>query len=241
MSKAATKPKRRSGPPPGRRRPVRRQSALRQRLPWLVGAAVATLAVVLVVVSAGGGDDGSATGSFVGGDLHTLAVDPSSPDRLFVGGHQGVAASSDGGRRWSQVASLENADAMGWAFLDGEIWMSGHPGLRRSTDGGRRFDPAGGRLENTDVHALGGAGGVLYAASPAEGLLASTDRGRSWVLRSAQAGRGFMGSMLVDPADPDHVVAPDMQQGCPGEHRRRADVAAPGKPRHGHVRGVGRR
>jgi photosystem II stability/assembly factor-like uncharacterized protein len=102
---------------------------------------------------------------------------------------------------------------MGWAFLDETVWMGGHPGLRRSTDGGRTFQPAGGELSSTDVHALGGSGGVLYAASPSQGLLASTDDGQSWQVRSETAGRSFMGAMLVDPQDPQHVFAPDMRAG----------------------------
>lgn len=175
------------------------------------------MVAVVAVVATRGDDDGAITvagsGASVGGDLHTLVADPSGPERLFVGGHEAAAASVDGGRTWSQLESLRNADAMGWAFDGGTVWMGGHPGLRRSADGGRTFEPAGGELSSTDVHALGGGAGVLYAASPSRGFLASTDGGESWEARSSEAGQGFMGAIVVDDRDPERLYAPDMQAG----------------------------
>lgn len=174
------------------------------------------VAVIAVVVTRGGDGTGSGTdgasGSFVGGDLHTLVIDPANAQRLFVAGHQAAGTSTDGGRTWSQVPSLTNADGMGWAFVGDTVWMGGHPGLRRSAAGGD-FESAGGELSSSDVHGLGGTGGVLYAASPGRGLLASTDDGETWEVRSAEAGQGFVGAIVVDPADADHLLAPDMQAG----------------------------
>ena len=217
MSATTTRAKNRARSNKGGRRrpPPRRRSGLRRAAPWLAAAAVVVVAVAVVATSGGddAGDTGASAGSFVGGDLHTLVVDPAQPERLFVGGHQAAATSTDGGRTWTQVPSLRDADAMGWAFLGDTVWMGGHPGLRRSTDGGGSFEPAGGELSSIDVHALGGGDGVLYAASPARGLLASTDDGESWQVRSADAGRGFMGAIVVDTADSEHLLAPDMQAG----------------------------
>lgn len=191
------------------------------RTAWVLGIAAAAVAVLVAVVMAGRGGGGggadnrdvAASGSFVGGELHSLVGDPTRPERLFVGGHEAAAVSVDSGRTWAQISSLRNADAMGWAVLGDAVWMGGHPGLRRSVDGGRTFASPGTELDETDVHALGGGGGVLYAASPARGLLASADEGRSWEVRSAQSGRAFMGGILVDPGDAAHLVAPDMQSG----------------------------
>lgn len=210
------KPRPAGGKPTGPRRPPagRRQPAWRRRAPWVGVAAVVAIMLAVVISNRGdGGGDGAGAGSFVGGDLHTLVADPSTPERLFVGGHEAAAASTDGGRTWAQVPSLRGADAMGWAFDGDTIWMGGHPGLRRSTDSGRTFAPAGGELSSTDVHALGGGGGVLYAASPSRGFLASTDDGRSWEVRSAEAGQGFMGGIALDRANAQHIFAPDMQAG----------------------------
>jgi len=217
VSTTTTKAKKKPPPkrPPGRRAPARRPSTARRAAPWVVAAVVAV--AVIAVVAARGDDESSgggtaAAGSFVGGDLHTLVIDPSDPQRLFVAGHQAAGTSTDGGRTWSQVASLANADGMGWAFLSDTVWMGGHPGLRRSVAGGD-FESAGGDLSSSDVHGLGGADGVLYAASPARGLLASTDDGKTWDVRSAEAGQGFMGAIVVDPDDIEHLLAPDMQAG----------------------------
>lgn len=217
MSTTATRAKK--GPPPKRptsRRPVsRKPSVWRRTAPWLAAGLVALVVVAALATRAGDsgsrGSDGAA-GSFVGGDLHTLVIDPANPQRLFVAGHQAAGTSTDGGRTWSQVPSLTNADGMGWAFVGDTVWMGGHPGLRQSAAGGD-FESAGGELSSSDVHGLGGTGGVLYAASPGRGLLASTDDGETWEVRSTGAGQGLMGAIVVDPADPDHLLAPDMQAG----------------------------
>src|SRR3989442_6993082 len=55
--------------------------------------------------------------------------------------------------------------------------------------------------------------GIVYLGSPKAGLLASTDGGNSWQVRNAQAGRSFMGTILVDPTDSARLIAPDMAAG----------------------------
>jgi photosystem II stability/assembly factor-like uncharacterized protein len=181
------------------------------------------LAVALVVfIAVGGGDstsgpsaNRSATASpFVGGDLHSLVADPANPSRLFVGGHEAVAVSQDGGVSWRQVPSLEDADAMGWAFSATGVLVGGHPGLQVSDDGGRTFALRNDGLPATDIHGIGSAGEVVYAASPQVGVFASPDGGHRWEIRTRNAGQSFMGRMLVDPNDANHVVAPDMQAGA---------------------------
>ncbi len=167
-----------------------------------------------LVMSRDGGTPGSpSTGAVVGGDLHSLVVDPTNPERLFVGGHQAVSTSSDGGRTWEAVSSLANADAMGWAFSTEAVYVSGHPGLSRSTDGGRTFHRHNQGLPDTDLHAFGAGAGILYGASPGAGVFASADGGQTWQVRSKEAGQSFFGRMVVDPADADHVVAADARAG----------------------------
>ena len=171
---------------------------------------MAATAIALVIVLAGGGGGGSSL--FVGGDLHSLAADPSDASHLFVGGHEGVAATTDGGRTWAQMRGLQGADAMGWAFMGRTVFVAGHPGLFRSDDAGRTFRKVNEQLPASDIHAVGGSGDNLYLASPAVGVAASTDGGKHWELRSSE-GRGFMGRILVDQTHAGRLLATDMQAG----------------------------
>lgn len=207
--------------PKGRDRPSPVAPSRRRHAstPLLVGAAVVIAGAIAVAVTGAGGDrppapEASASeGPAIGGDLHSLVVDPTDPRRLFVGGHQAVGQSLDGGRTWQMIESLAGADAMGWAFADATIWVSGHPGLNRSTDGGRSFLRANQGLPHTDVHAFGASGPRLYGASPAVGVFASEDGGATWAVRSGDAGQGFFGRILVDPADSTHLMAADARTG----------------------------
>jgi len=180
---------------------------------WLAAGAGA-VALAAVLLTQGGGGESSPTRPFVGGDLHSLVADPANPARLFVGGHHGVASSPNAGKTWRPVDSLEGADAMGWAFSGERVLVGGHPGLFVSEDGGRSFDQRNDGLPATDIHALGAADEVIHAASPQLGVFASLDGGRTWEVRTQDVGHSFMGGILVDPKDPDYVVAPDMQAGA---------------------------
>lgn len=194
----------------------RRSRPRRIRWGWIVVlSGIAAVAAGLVITSRNSDSSEPMSASpFVGGDLHSLIASMDEAGRVYVGGHEGVATSSDGGHSWSQIRTLDGADAMGWAFLDSSIWVGGHPGLAVSTDGGRSFEQRNDGLPATDIHALGGSGDLLYAASPAIGVLSSDDGGDTWRVENPSVGQGFMGRILVDPADPAHIVAPDMQAGA---------------------------
>lgn len=185
---------------------------------WLSAAAVLVAAGVIVAVSGGGGIPSSVAMSspagVVGGDFHSLAVDPTTPGRLFVGGHEVVSTSGDGGRTWSRVASLDGADAMGWSFNNDAVYVSGHPGLRRSTDGAASFSAANDGLPDSDVHAFGAGAPTLYAAGPSNGVIASTDGGQTWQTRTNGAGQAFFGRILTGPDDDQHLIAADAREGA---------------------------
>ena len=206
-------PQRRRRPAPRARARRKVASRNRARAGWFIGTAIVAIGATVFWM---GRSEGPTSGSapFVGGDLHSFVSVPGTDDLLFAGGHSAVSLSRDGGRTWSAVESLQDADAMGWAFLDGSIWVGGHPGLEVSTDGGQTFQPHNDGLPATDVHALGGTGSVLYASSPAAGFLASSDGGTTWEIRNPGVGQAFMGAMVVDPSDPDRIVAPDMSAGA---------------------------
>lgn len=185
-------------------------------LPWTIAVLVA---VGLVLALRSGQDGRPAPGEVVskpvvGGDLHSLVVDPDDPDTLYVGSHAGVSMSHDGGQSWEVIDTLNNADAMGWAFTDDAILAGGHPGIRVSTDGGDTFEERNDGLPSTDVHALGAGGDVVYAGLAGIGTFVSTDLAKSWEVRSEEFGGAFMGRIHVDPSDEDHIVAPDVQAGA---------------------------
>ncbi|MGH9183897.1 MAG: WD40/YVTN/BNR-like repeat-containing protein [Acidimicrobiales bacterium] len=195
-----------------RRRPPRRSWLARNRL-WVVPVAVVLLGMALWTVTRRGDDSGVAVGGLTGADFHSLAVDPGDPQRVFVGGHQAASVTTDGGRIWSEITSLRDADAMAWAFTSDAVFVSGHPGLSRSTDGGRTFERVNQGLPDTDVHAFGGTATVLYGASPAVGVFASTSGVGTWRSRTTSAGQSFFGRMVVDPADEQHLFAADARAG----------------------------
>lgn len=211
MAKTRARPRQ----PPTRkrsRRPPTFYEGNRTRL--LIGALAAVAVAVFFLVTRGGEKRSGSELPFTGGDFHSMVIDPEAPSRVFVGGHQAVAVSTDDGKTWRQVNSLNDADAMGWAFPPDEVLVGGHPGISVSTDEGRTFRPDDSGLPATDIHALGAGSGLIYAASPQIGFLASTDGRKSWEIRSRSDGRSFMGRLLVDEQDPQHVVAPDMAGGA---------------------------
>lgn len=180
---------------------------------WIVAAVIVAIGVGASVYAVNQGNAGAPEGGaapYVGGDLHVLAA---IEDRLYVGGHDGAAASDDDGRTWTAIDSLRGADPMGWAVTSDAMLVGGHPGLFRSTDDGATFTMVSGDAAIPDVHALGGSGDVAYAASPTAGFLASEDGGATWQARNTEVGQGFMGTILVDPENPQRLVAPDMASG----------------------------
>lgn len=183
-----------------------------------VGIGFLTLAVIVsgayYLINSNANSDQSSNAEngqvFVGGDIHTLTA---IGNRLYVTGHEGAGLSTDQGRSWSAISSLDNSDVMGWAQSSTGYLVGGHPGLMRSTDDGLTFSKVMPFRNVTDIHSMGAYGKIAYLGSPQIGLLASSDGGVSWELRNSQVGQGFMGSMLVDPTNSKRVIAPDMTSG----------------------------
>ena len=214
MARAQTRTPSGRGAPSKSRKAPRRQKAL-----WVGIGALLAAVVAIAVVSRGGNDESTTTPSgagagFTGGDFHSLVVDPTTPGRLFVGGHKAVSMSPDGGRSWSRVDSLTDADAMGWSFTGDAVYVTGHPGITRSTDGAATFRRTNDGLPDTDVHGFGAGESTLYAAGPAMGVIASTDGGRTWAARTQSAGQSFFGRMLIGPGDDQQLVAADARNGA---------------------------
>jgi photosystem II stability/assembly factor-like uncharacterized protein len=188
-------------------------------LAGLVAFGIVALAVAAVLLSAdlGGPQSGSSDRPYVGGDLHSLAVDPTDPAKVVVGGHDGGAISSDGGETWRQASGLEGADPMGWVIdpqNPSEMYVGGHPGFYHSEDGGKSFSQDNSGLPGNDVHGLGmdpQNPDTLYAYIVDEGIYRSPDAGESWEPVSSEA--GIMGPILVDPRDSDTLYIFSMEGG----------------------------
>lgn len=172
----------------------------------IVAALVIAVGTYLTQKSDAGSGRGS--GPVVGGDLHALGE---AGDRLLLGGHGGAGYRGPTDV-WTQIESLDDKDVMGWAESSENVLAGGHEGLYVSTDGGSTFEQAAG-LPVSDVHGLGASESVIYVASPEAGILVSTDEGETFEPRSTE-GVDFMGTIWVDPSNPDVAIAPSMQAGA---------------------------
>ena len=169
---------------------------------------IALAAGVSYLLSGGSGSGAGPSGEArLGGDFHALAVDPTNPEKVMVGGHEGAAMSDDGGVTWRQIPDLEGSDPMGWVIDPrdpSKMYAGGHPGFLRSENGGESWVMNNSNLPGTDVHALGinpQNPETLYAFIVGRGLYRSPNAGESWELVNAQM--GAMGSILVDPQQSD--------------------------------------
>ena len=122
-------------------------------------------------------------------DVHALTFDPGDPDRLLFGHHDGLLASSDGGRTWEPTA-LSGSDAMNVARLgDTRLQIAGHEVYLESTDGGATWAPVPTDLPGLDLHAF-----AVDSANPDRawtfavgyGLFRTENAGRNWELLDAQ-------------------------------------------------------
>jgi photosystem II stability/assembly factor-like uncharacterized protein len=178
-------------------------------LPALMVFTILSLAVGAIVLSMspGGQQTDSTERPYVGGHLHSMAVDPTNPEKVMVGGHDGAAMSNDGGKTWRQINDLEGTDPMGWVVSADEptkMYAGGHPGFYRSEDGGKTWSQDNSGLPGTDVHALGmdpQNPNYLYAYIVGHGVYRSPNSGVSWEPVNSEI--GTMGPILVDPQDPD--------------------------------------
>jgi photosystem II stability/assembly factor-like uncharacterized protein len=157
-----------------------------------------------------------------GGDVRSLAYDPSNPDHIFLGTSTGVIfTSQDGGRSWSRFAHLGSADdyvldhiafdprnpktifVSAWSFQSqqtGDIF--------RSHDGGKSWHTLN-AMHGKSVRAMAVSASdpKVIVAGALDGAYRSNDGGDSWQ-RISPVGhadlRNFE-SIAVDPSNPNVV------------------------------------
>ena len=159
-----------------------------------------------------------------GGDVRTLASDPTRPNFVYLGTTDGhVFGSEDGGRRW-QLLGLAGAahnaivtailvDPRDSDVLLASIWTREKQGegggIYRSTDRGRSWHPAG--LVGHAVRAFVAAPSDpdTLVAGALDGVFRSRDAGKTWEMITPANDpelRNF-DSLAIDPQDPEIIYA----------------------------------
>jgi photosystem II stability/assembly factor-like uncharacterized protein len=159
-----------------------------------------------------------------GGDVRTLASDPSRPNFVYLGTTDGhVFGSEDGGRHW-QLLGLAGAahnaivtailvDPRHSDLLFASIWTREKEGegggIYRSTDRGRSWQPAG--LVGHAVRAFVTAPSDpdTLVAGALDGVFRSRDAGKNWEMITPANDpelRNF-DSLAIDPQDPEIIYA----------------------------------
>ena len=179
----------------------------REALLWLT-----LLAAVAIPLSYGLGQRSGnhATGltAELGGEPSAIAAYSSS---VYVGGESGAVVAPLTGTIQS-IGSLSGHDVMAWAKVGDQLMAGAHDGLFVAGGNDSAFTAAG-RTPVIDVHGLGAAGTTVYLTSPQGGLYVSDDGGTTFTARSP-VGTDVMGSIWVDPNNPQTAIAPSMHQGA---------------------------
>jgi photosystem II stability/assembly factor-like uncharacterized protein len=160
------------------------------------------------------------------GRLNSIAIHPTNPDIIYVGGAQGgVWKTTDGGATWVPLTDNQCSLAMGSVVLDpvnpdivyagtGEQNFSGDSyygcGVLKSTNGGQswvelgknvfdlNFAPGGRRISRVvvDKFSANTANTIVFAATDA-GLYRSADAGATWTQASDPI--GAITDLVADP------------------------------------------
>ena len=150
-----------------------------------------------------------------------VALDPSNPDRVYIGTGEwttgssgdGIFRSEDGGQTWERIATTAEVGTRcsGLAVAPGlpnVIHHTGNAGYQRSTDGGLSWTTTlAGNASSLQIHPTNP--GILYVALAGDGIYRSTDLGTSFTkLTDGLPESGFGRIVLaISRSDPNRLYA----------------------------------
>src|ERR1700722_1625932 len=185
------------------------------------GFSIVVLSLAVTLAQAARGQEWHALGP-PGGDVRSLAVDPSHPARIFLGAADGhIFGSEDSGGHWLLLGRASSRlDAVITPIVvdprDGNVifassWTRHAPGggVFRSADGGRTWTSAG--LAGQAVRALRMAPSDpnILIAGTLDGVYRSLDASRTWQRISPENHEELRNfdSLAIDPVDPRILYA----------------------------------
>jgi photosystem II stability/assembly factor-like uncharacterized protein len=158
-----------------------------------------------------------------GGDVHSLAADPSRPGKLFLGTADGhIFGSQDDGEHWTLLGRAgARQDAVITAIIvdprDGNVLFASTRtqdpaaggGIFRSDDGGRNWRASGLEGEAVRALAIAPSDADILVAGTMDGVYRSADNGKTWERISPEHHEELrnLDSLAVDPRDPRTIYA----------------------------------
>ncbi len=162
-----------------------------------------------VVVSRDRGRNWERLADDAGGPIDFHAMDVSRADpQVIYGMYKGLQVSRDGGRTWRVVGALpdDTFDLAAAPDDPDKVYAAARAGLFVSEDSGASWAPATlQRRPATLVHVA--ADDRVYAFVYGVGLLASSETGDGWELRSDGFADRYLRHMASDPASPEVLHA----------------------------------
>jgi photosystem II stability/assembly factor-like uncharacterized protein len=159
-----------------------------------------------------------------GGDVRSLAYDPSNPERVYLGTSAGkLFVSNDGGATWSRLAHLGSGndyvlDNIAVDSTDANIlyvaaWsVENNEGgdLFRSKDGGKTwFTLNGVHGKSLRALALAPSNPKVIVVGALDGVYLSSDQGETWyrITPTSNSELRNFESVAIDPHDPNTIYA----------------------------------
>ncbi len=147
-----------------------------------------------------------------GGDIKTIAVDPTNSDTVYAGTTGGVWRSTDAGGHWSLVNKNLTTHGVRCLAVDpvepSTLYAATDDGFFRSTSSGGSWESSDQSFAMTDIRAVAvdpHDHGTIYSGA----LGKSTDRGVTWSKLNGGSSLGSVERIIVDPQNPNTIyVAP---------------------------------